>query len=440
MRENPHGPQVRTIRFTLLTNDGGRPLSKHIHLQKNGKTKKLTGASLSVGSIAEKQVKSLRELARTMCLLPPNSAATFGVPKRNANVVLSEKNMKTYQGAKEAITRTRENFVWPEGPGVLCLDYDPQPGKDILTGTEFVKALRNAVPELKHVTVCIKPSTSSYIYRGQEQIDGIKGLHGFLVCSDAKRIPEIGKLIHDRLWLAGLGYIRIAENGAMLERSIVDTAVWQPERLIFGRAECEDGLEQHFPEPAIFPAALEALEQEEQWLTPNDLPTLSPKEQVRLASMIVAAKDEKTAESKARRKKWIEKWVKEALGKKASAEEIEKTKEAFRRSLDEGDVLPDQLMLRTHHGGKVSVGEIRANPDKWHGQRFADPFEPGYGGGDSRIAVAYLKDCVEPLIYSHAHGGLKYYFRPKGERNNFLPDYASALKCRASGYLRDNGH
>src|SRR3954451_24312874 len=36
-----------------------------------------------------------------------------------------------------------------------------------------------------------------------------------------------------RVWLAGLGWIMVAKRGALLVRSIVDTSVGLPERLVF---------------------------------------------------------------------------------------------------------------------------------------------------------------------------------------------------------------
>ncbi|NDC56882.1 MAG: hypothetical protein EBZ69_08790, partial [Alphaproteobacteria bacterium] len=309
----------------------------------------------------------------------------------------------------------------------IFLDYDPQLGKEALTAEEFVQILRMAMPELNQVTIGVKPSTSSCIYDGEIQISGIKGLHAFMVCSDASRIPEIGKLIYSRLWLAGYGYIRIAENGNLLERSIVDTAVWQPERFAFGGAVCKDRLEQRFPEPEIFPAKLELLCGGEQQINADDLRPLTPEETVNLARMIDDAREEKKLEAASRREKWIAKRAKEFVGKKATEEELKKCKESLRRALVEGDVLPDELILRCHDGSKVSVAQVRANPNEWHEKRFADPFEPGYGGNDTRIAVAYLKNCTEPLIFSHAHGGIKYYFRSKQERNDYIPDYVQEM-------------
>jgi len=50
---------------------------------------------------------------------------------------------------------------------------------------------------------------------------------------NASDIPRYGKLLFDRLWLAGYGFIALSSNGAMLDRTIIDAAVFSPERLDF---------------------------------------------------------------------------------------------------------------------------------------------------------------------------------------------------------------
>ena len=66
----------------------------------------------------------------------------------------------------------------------------------------------------------------------------------------ATAIPETLKRISDWLWLAGLGWYVVGAAGQMLERSLIDTAVGSPERLIFeGPVILQDGLRQD-PRPA----------------------------------------------------------------------------------------------------------------------------------------------------------------------------------------------
>ena len=54
-----------------------------------------------------------------------------------------------------------------------------------------------------------------------------------MLINDATAIPDTLKRIHDMLWLAGLGWYVVGAAGQMLERSLIDTAVGSPERLVF---------------------------------------------------------------------------------------------------------------------------------------------------------------------------------------------------------------
>jgi hypothetical protein len=57
----------------------------------------------------------------------------------------------------------------------------------------------------------------------------------------------------------------------------------------------------------------------------------------------------------------------------------------------------------------ISVREILANPDKFDGERFADPHDRDYRG-DKRVAVVYANshNTRWPYLFSHAHGGKNY--------------------------------
>ena len=58
------------------------------------------------------------------------------------------------------------------------------------------------------------------------------GLHVYISARDVE-LQGLQHYLVVHLWIAGLGYIALARNGAMLERCIVDLSVLSPERLIF---------------------------------------------------------------------------------------------------------------------------------------------------------------------------------------------------------------
>jgi hypothetical protein len=59
------------------------------------------------------------------------------------------------------------------------------------------------------------------------------GLHIFIKIADQRQSKSVLQLIHDRCWEAGYGFFALSADGKLLDRSLVDTAVYGPERLVF---------------------------------------------------------------------------------------------------------------------------------------------------------------------------------------------------------------
>lgn len=351
--------------------------------------------------------------------LPPHKSVSFGICDPLQAIVLSKDRAKNYDGSAPTITRTRDNFYWADSAGVIIFDYDPAPDSPAISSEDLVAILRKEVPEFRNITFAVKPSVSSCIYNEKgEELRGIKGQHIFAVVKDAKEIPAIGKIVADRLWLAGHGYFAVTANGRLLERTIVDTSVWQPERLIFGTACCGQGLTQNFPDTYLSFGNAGSDSGKEVWIEPQSIKPLTEQERNQLATLKEKAKALKADEAISKKEAWIEKHAKQAsksVGKEHDLRVVEDCRKQYREAAEDGSVLPPSLVLHPQHGGEVTAEEILANPDKWNGARFADPIEPDYGN-DKRIAFAILINTREPFIYSHAHGGTRYYFRPKEER------------------------
>lgn len=409
-----------SITLSLFENAGEGTLSKYLYLDADGNLKKRHAANLVRGAVKRITCSSLQDVYDFMRSLKPYQAVSFGVCPYDEALVLSESAAKEYTGQRPMVTRTRRNFSWPTGRGVILFDYDPLPGTEPMTPEALVMALRHAVPALRCVTLAVKPSVSSCIYAddGQE-LRGISGQHVFAIVEDTNAIPIIGTTISERLWLAGYGYIAISSGGSMLERTIIDGSVWQPERLIFASAECEDGIKQQFPSLAIFPGACDEILGEDSVITPHSILPLSDDEKSQVAKLKVDARAKMLLAAQQKKREWIEKQAKKSAhreGKANDPEAITHYKQRFERTLEEGNVLPPDLILYPKDNGQVTVAEVCANPDKWHRHEFADPMEPDYSNHDPRIAIAYLKNNEEPYLYSHAHHGTYYYFRPEKER------------------------
>ncbi|MCI5212011.1 MAG: hypothetical protein D3910_25250 [Candidatus Electrothrix sp. ATG2] len=88
-------------------------------------------------------------------------------------------------------------------------------------------------------------------------------------------------------------------------------------------------------------------------------------------------------------------------------------------------LVDDDLLLFAHKKETVSVAYVLDNGPEFDNKSCADPLEPEYDGGSQSKAVFYWNEGQNPLIYSQAHGGIKYRFRRYGAEEPV--DYDTAL-------------
>lgn len=404
--EDGNSSRASTLTLSVITTSIPARLSKHFELV-DGVLVKHAGGELVRGDCRRVEVGGAKGLAALVAGLKCNQALTFGIAKAAEAPISSTKTAQVGE-----ITRTRDQFDWPAGPGVMLIDYDPQPGVEPFAADALLAKLVNAWPELAQAPAVQAASGSSHIYDVQTgaELKGAGGLRLWVAVADARDIPRAGKALFERLWLAGHGYYVVSKAGTLLSRSLIDAAVFQPERLDFAAgASCGDGLEQRRPAMNVWnPAA-----------NPIDTATLrdlSADERIQFARIQAAAKAAVAPEQAQVRSTWVgvrvSDWLQTAAGKLARMPEEsaatlrESIRAQFERAVVDRRLFGD-FELTHSSGRKVTVGEILDDANRWHNERFADPLEPDYGN-DSRIAWANLRSGGRPYIYSHAHGGQRF--------------------------------
>lgn len=398
----------REVSVSVLTATKPRRLAKQFSLDEDGALVKHPGGELVRGHYERRIVDGVEGLRDTLVSLEPNQALCFGVAAPESAPVTSRK--KAREGD---ITRTRDCFDWSAGPGFLLLDYDPRPGIAPIDADELYAMITDACPRLAEAPMVAAASGSTYIYNGKtgERLKGAGGLRLWVHVADARDIPRAGQVLFDRLWLAGSGYYAVSKSGALLERGPIDAAVWQPERLDFAAgAACVPPLEQRRPEPRVVNPDAEPLN------TITALLDLTDAERQRLAAIKDEARAAVHDKQHAARQAWIddrlasfeESAAKDlaALDDKEREQRIEQARQSFVAAVKNRKLFGD-FELAHSSGRTVTVGELLDKPEKWHGERFADPLEPDYTN-DSRIAWANLRSGGKPYIYSHAHGGQRF--------------------------------
>ncbi len=369
-------------------------LSKKFELTAKGQLKKKVGGSLSHGEWRHRR-QPMSGLLNLLPELNSNQAMTLGLVKNLGGRRQVDLTSSKFQGEHpEAVARTRSNFEWADRPGLLLLDYDPYPGSDPLSLGALRDILCHTVPELHQAPMLAQSSASSWIYHGDQCLKGASGIHLFVGLADAREIPRFGKLIFDRLWLAGHGRILASKSGAALVRSLIDNSVWQPERLSFdGGAACGPELTQRRGSPLGWNLEAEPLDT-------SALPDLTPKEAGKLAEMLKAAKLEMIPALQKAENSWIESVGLHVLPKIADSEKaLTLLREANReRCLHPG------FVLRMASGESLDVADILRDPQRFDQQRCSDPLEPEYGS-DPRIGIIRITKDRGVTLFSHAHGG-----------------------------------
>jgi len=324
------------------------------------------------------------------------------------------------------VSRTRRNFAYPKGPGILMLDHDGTPD-DPLDRDALRPRLIDACPALAHAPMLWRPSASAgLVAPGARELTGLSRHRLYIPVQDASLIPEAGKRLVTLLWAAGMGWHEVGNAGQALARSLVDSSVWQPERLDFAAPPIlNDGIRRPATAAHVY----------------GDATTLFD-----LSSIVTTPADEKDATKRRREsrdaikpqcKLQRETWAAERAPALAKARSItvEKARDVLVRA-SEHAVLMGDFMLTSADGAQVSVGDVLDHPDRWHNARFADPLDPDH---DRRVAVVNLKSGTRPALFSHRHGGVRFELLRQSSRVQVGKGLRIATTDTVLQVMRDRG-
>jgi len=434
------------IQTTLITAMAPDRLSKGFHLDDAGELVKIPGGQLVDGLANTLRFPSFDAFAAALGNLTPANALVFGISEHDkARIVPQDQLAKIVDANLPVIARDRDHFRYPAGPAILMIDHDtPKGAESALSDQDLLKRLYAVFPGLGAAPHVVAQSASSYIYNGDCELIGQRGRRVYVLVEDGRDILRAGAVLFKRLQLAGLGHIEIGKAGQMLERGLIDAAVFPPERLDFcGGAACAAPLEQRRPTPRIINADAAPLD------TRMALPDLTPAEEAKRRELVAKLKAEAAPEAAKRREVWAEEQVGRILARVGKTpvshpRDADRLREVYRNATDHRD-LYGEFELVAANGKVATVAEVLANPDRYHGHRCADPLEPTYGN-DHRIAVLNLRAAGKPYIYSHAHGGIRYSLRRErrahliqaGERLAAVESALAAMRGDGTLYERNS--
>ena len=404
------GKLYQMIEITVFRKKTGA-LSKRIELDADGVPRSDGSAcKMKEGEARRIKLNGVAALAELIGQMPSEEALALGRLRANLpdNVKVILKKDLNGSTPLNVIARTSDFLQFAAGaPALMLLDHDckGQPrevAQQLKRLDGFWKAVVSVVPELANAARVSRLSTSAGLYhrRTQERLKKASGKHVYLAVKDGGDIERALKTLHDRLWLAGLGYFVVGAIGQLLDRSIIDAAVYGPERLVFEGA------------PILVPPVA----QDENKRRPSvhdgemidSLVAISPltdEEQARVAQLKAVAREKLKPQAAVHRKGWA---------KKRAARGDISVEEAERIAVDatERHILREDFELVFDDLGVRTVAEVLAAPDDYVEMSLADPLEGvAYGRGKAKV---YRLPDRRLMINSYAHGGIKYRLAGQG--------------------------
>lgn len=384
-----------------------------------------SSCKLSRGFAAVAKIDGMRAFAAALNAIGPEAALVLGVLRDDALMATVRAGEPVFVFADglmpdpapaDTIARSLEHISWPKRQGLVLIDVDMKGMPEIVAkrvGGDPWGAIVRTAPAIGRAGHARKPSSSAGIIdaaTGEVLSSGSGGLHVYLAAWNPADAKAFLTTLHQRLWLAGYGWGMVGGAGQFLIRSLVDTTVGSPERLIFeGQPQLGPGLarDPDLAQARYFPSA--------DGVEPVDLMDLvSPlsAEEVRTyRQMITDERKRLDPEIKRVRAAWREAQAVRMVTV-AKSRGLNLTLEGAREALKvtEAGILPCDFVLQMDDGTQVTVGEVLDDVETYRGRTLADPRE-GISYGRGKAMVMGPMDRVGSLavfIHSFAHGGGRY--------------------------------
>jgi hypothetical protein len=224
-------------------------------------------------------------------------------------------------------------------------------------------------------------------------------VHVYVLAQDGSDIIRFLTTLHQRCWLAGLGWFVVGAGGQLLERSIVDRMVGAPERLVFeGAPVLDEPLRQdnESRRPYVFEgSAVDTL---------TACPPLTIVEQSRLREFKSKAASGLDNERAKVRATFIAAQARKLVETKGISEPA--AEQIVKRQC-EGVLRPDVVLpFDDEELASCTVADVLTAPDRFVGETLADPLEgPDYG-----ICKAQIMRRADGSLWIHsfAHGRTTY--------------------------------
>jgi hypothetical protein len=398
--------------ITIFQKAGG-PLTKQISFSADGSLKS-DGSQCVMprGSARRCTFSTMEELAARIYRFGSDEALALGSLRTDLPDGVRVVTKSKLNGADQPgiIARTQDYLIFRPGqPAIVLVDFDtkgmpPSVAAKLEELGGFWPTLVSVIPEMTRTARVERASTSAGLYdsRTGEKFSGPGGLHVYPLIKDGADSERFLKTLHERCWLAGLGWMMVGASGQLLERSIVDRVCGTPERLAFeGRPVLSMPLAQDLA--ARQPTAVEG----------EALDTITacrPLTIVELAKLreLRAREAHRLASQSAKAREVFIDWQSRRLVDRTSMD-WRRARRTIERQC-EGVLLPDiELPLDDDDLAGTTVADVLADPARFEGETLADPHE-GVEYGRCKAKIMRRADGAV-WINSFAHGRTVYELR-----------------------------
>lgn len=402
-------PQIQLSVFTKFSG----PLTKQLSLI-SGKVHSDSSECRMSNGIAERLSVPFDQLPQLFNSLTPMQAIATGwvnAEPSMAEIITRDKfeennyNFPAHVSPQGVYATRTLQSIHQQGCSLVMFDHDHDSNSPFNADTpdEFIALLARVIPDFDNTTFIRTYSTSSSVYHRDtgECLRPADGFHIYMAIADGSDIQRFGEVLEKRLWLAGLGYIKVSQrNASLLKRTIVDTAVFSPERLIFEAGAAivpGNPLVQRLPIPELRFKAHAILDTAR-------LPDLSEaEEEAYLEAVRLAQKSEAVVQAKgAVKNKLTDEYIEQAQrqGKILSRRIAAKMVDGLERH-----ILPPYHPIMFSNGQQVSILELVSNPFRFDGMSCYDPLRPDKGPDRAKFFANADQAIMNPVVYSFVEGG-----------------------------------
>jgi hypothetical protein len=359
------------------------------------------------GTAQRMRIADVGELAAVIENVRPDQAIALGALRTGLPDRVQVVTKQKLNGEPDVIARTGADIVFRrEKPALALIDFDTK-GMPFAIAAEvkrlggFWPALLSVLPALRPVAHVTRRSTSAGLFRSDtgEQLPGSGGLHVYVAVEDGGDVERFLRVLHERCWLGGFGWLMVGAGGQLLDRSIADRMVGAPERLVFeGGPILEPPLGQDRESRRPVPVDGAALD------TNAACPPLSTVESAKLRTLRARQAHRLSPEAAKARAVFIGVRAnilaeRTGMSTQAAAQEIARQ--------CEGVLRPDvALPFDDEDLAGCTVADVLADPHRFEGATLADPLE-GVEYGTCKARVMRRADGTT-WVHSFAHGRMVY--------------------------------